>query len=737
MERTVRIQATRAMKVAWSIPYTRTTISKTFRDGEWSAPTISTGSFTFGVGDTFSNAVTMDLSSTSATGGAVALRLGRKRANASTTAWTNTLFTSAEAVEWLTIDKIATASTNPNTDTDRDGVLNVLEDRMGTKKEIRNSDGTGYADGDQINQQLLPSTVRFITSTRNSEYEFSPEDPRCPYHPANRIEMETDTPPESDVNDDLGARIGLEDGLHNRLAAGAPFPQTPPSSQGIPQLNEDGTSADLPSDPSATVGYTDKPDGNNTANSTEAADGNQRRVWLGIPEALSYDTTYNLIVTRTVTRQNGNGTPLISAPTATLITRTIPAGSTTTSASVELLAKKSPGGTAEHVTAQEKASLPGIEPDTGMAGVLGDTIPSINQGSSIKHFVTPKKLAGANDPADLKAGYVILKATGITAEQITPGHAKQTMLWDPNVGEAVPGEPLKWQVKRDALTGARHEVKIKMKTGGATAAQMNVWVVWSTCIVTPGTAQFVLDPVVPRYLITPTASTVWRFKFKILPADIIAPANTERPDLMGDRSGRHPPPGHKTRFVVEPSLGVADTAKLKWDVSRQQQVRILNPSLISQSDLQLCLEPDEWYASQPNANIVAVPYPSSHVEGNDDAEQVPRDEDTNPYIAVSGGGVGLDHAVGEMTSVDRPNFAVNNHLMSPFPQPDGKLFSIQSNFREFARVQLWDGSREGGAFWLRISDFHDWHHYLSAKFHVPPSEWRDNISRSGIGHPTP
>ena len=65
-----------------------------------------------------------------------------------------------------------------------------------------------------------------------------------------------------------------------------------------------------------------------------------------------------------------------------------------------------------------------IEPDANMAGVVGDVVKSAVAGSAIKHFVSPKK------STELAQDYVILKATGITADQITPGHASQVVEWD-------------------------------------------------------------------------------------------------------------------------------------------------------------------------------------------------------------------------------------------------------------------------------------------------------------------
>jgi hypothetical protein len=94
-----------------------------------------------------------------------------------------------------------------------------------------------------------------------------------------------------------------------------------------------------------------------------------------------------------------------------------------------------------------------IEPDSNMVGVLGDVVKSAKAGSTVKHFVTPKK------STELSQDYVELKAVGVTAQQITPGHANQIVEWDTAAGEAVRGEPLKWRVKRDAAN--KQEVKTK------------------------------------------------------------------------------------------------------------------------------------------------------------------------------------------------------------------------------------------------------------------------------------
>ena len=97
-----------------------------------------------------------------------------------------------------------------------------------------------------------------------------------------------------------------------------------------------------------------------------------------------------------------------------------------------------------------------------MAGVVGDVVKSAKAGSTVEHFVTPKK------SDDLNQEYVELKATGVDATQFD-----QMFTWE---GGEAGSAANKRKVKRDA-TG-KTEVKIKTKQGNTVAAQMNVWVVW-------------------------------------------------------------------------------------------------------------------------------------------------------------------------------------------------------------------------------------------------------------------
>ena len=69
----------------------------------------------------------------------------------------------------------------------------------------------------------------------------------------------------------------------------------------------------------------------------------------------------------------------------------------------------------------------------------------------------------------------------------------------------------------------------------------------------------------------------------------------------------------------------------------------------------------------------------------------------------------------------------------------GKTFNWEVNFKEFARVELWDGQRTKVAArthtWFRISDYCDWHFYFKSQWGT--SNWIDNSSATDVGHPNP
>ncbi len=62
---------------------------------------------------------------------------------------------------------------------------------------------------------------------------------------------------------------------------------------------------------------------------------------------------------------------------------------------------------------------------------------------------------------------------------------------------------------------------------------------------------------------------------------------------------------------------------------------------------------------------------------------------------------------------------------------------MEANFREFCRLEITDDLRSSGTFWFRISDYYEWHHYLSTDYDDTNSEWDDTGSNSDTGHPIP
>lgn len=324
---------------------------------------------------------------------------------------------------------------------------------------------------------------------------------------------------------------------------------------------------------------------------------------------------------------------------------------------------------------------------------------------------------------ELNQEYVILKAVGVTADQITDGNANQIVEWDKTVGEAFPGDPLKWRVKRDATN--KHEVKIKAKQGGTVAAQMNVWVIWSDIKQEQGDTEFLSVP-------NPNGGEVWRVKpeagkqkrfvFTIEPKSI-TDINADIPDLTGAASPQHLPPGASKPFYID-SQKMGDHAGYKWDASRQVKITVTNTDLIPTAELTKLWSPTVCAGQPVAAATTSVPFPTLDYEGNDD----PRfdngtDEDDDPYHAASGI-ADLQHAVGEITSSDSPSIPA----LDTWVTKGGMKLEFEFQFREFARVQLWDGKRSQGQFWFLISKFSDggWHHH--AKFESGINFWKNNGS---------
>jgi hypothetical protein len=167
-------------------------------------------------------------------------------------------------------------------------------------------------------------------------------------------------------------------------------------------------------------------------------------------------STSDASVTCLVVRRTRSSYPSSSAYTDAVVgtqTFTVPAGDTYSSSYISTAPSAPATGTAVGTF----LVAANIVPDSNMAGVIGDVVKSAKPGSSIKHFVTPKK------STELNQDYVILKADGVSAEQITPGHAKQLVEWEG--GEPVSGNPLKRRVPRAATGTGATEVKIRAKGG--------------------------------------------------------------------------------------------------------------------------------------------------------------------------------------------------------------------------------------------------------------------------------
>lgn len=361
----------------------------------------------------------------------------------------------------------------------------------------------------------------------------------------------------------------------------------------------------------------------------------------------------------------------------------------------------------------------GIEPEDGMAGVVGDVIKSAKPGSRVRHFVTPKK------SAELPQDYVELTAQGPTDTQFDA-----RLMWDG--GE--PGSAAnKRRVKRDA-TGMT-PVKIRTKKDGVVVDEMQVWVVWCDApTVTVGTAVFQQEKEVQIVLGVPTSvntgagfftSEPWQFKFAIRPSSICDLGNLERPDLSGPNRTR--PPGADKPYCMNltpENPRTADDATQKWDVSRQVELTLSNSGSIPKASLNerfgyiIC-------ANQPVANDTPVGFPTNPVEGNDDPEL--EDEGANPYQAVVSGF--LQHGIGELTSLDVPNLAAFKRWGAA-----GYHFGCNANFREFCRLEI-DGQTqtENAIKWFRISDYYEWHYRFSTDYDGSVSQWLDSSPGSNTG----
>ena len=369
-----------------------------------------------------------------------------------------------------------------------------------------------------------------------------------------------------------------------------------------------------------------------------------------------------------------------------------------------------------------------IAPDTNMAGVVGDVIKSATLGSVIRHVVTPRKTT------EVAQDYVVLTATGMSADQITPGNPNQIFAWDTTVGEAVPGAPLKWRVRRDIA--AKNPVKIRKTQDNSVASQMVVWVVWSDVTANPAEGYQFLSKTnasggIYGYAYSSSLMPIkyWRFRFAIVPVDMAVTANNaDIPNLMGGKITN--PPGADIPYYSNSELP-SDHADLKWDATRQVEVTVLNSDMILKNKF----PQTAIFANQTKAYDVPIHFPDSQVQGNDDpgAPNL-RDEDDNPYAQFSSY-PNLTHDIGQLSSSDRPEFTFLNSTGQ-----NGSSLAVIFNFREFARLNIVGPGTEQttGKGWYRISDPVLWHYVMAGLYGEFPTgcgmfRWVNSGSESATG----
>ncbi len=382
-----------------------------------------------------------------------------------------------------------------------------------------------------------------------------------------------------------------------------------------------------------------------------------------------------------------------------------------------------------------------------VSNVRGDLIPSVIPNSPEKHFVTPQWTE------EIYWDNVVLRANdfvGSGKDLITSGNPKQKFEWhfeckeDSQAGKVSDEDPTIFNVDRKKWKHAKVSIGPKGGTWATDTIKMHVWVVWTTCTPSGGVGEYYQadaqgqkvppngNSVKARWEVDTSATKtdatkLWKFTFKIEPKEIAI--DPERPKLDGQ--SRKPVPGKGKIHTISPTTGDGDTAALKWDVSRQYKVTVRNPGSISKTDLLVSI-PSEWAKNQPTAVDSPVGFPTDVVEGNDDSSSEYIDEDDNPYVANST--ATLSHAEGELTSIDGPRLGVFNSWGAT-----AQSYSCEINFVEFARLELWNGTRANGRFWFRISDETQgkWHHYLDATYDAAQSKWLNNQSSAKTGHPKP
>lgn len=529
---------------------------------------------------------------------------------------------------------VAPVSSGPLTDVDGDSVPDALEIALGTNPTSYSTANNGIGDSDAQVSGIRESYLTLVSHGRSLYYSGSDHGATTTFAGSYAFT----TTPQTDI-------IPGWPSLNAKLNAKG-FPTTPPSDW----LGLDTALARISRPPGTEycVGESDATPPAGSPSGCLHANLGHKRSWGLLSIAPVANTTLNLLRVTSRAAKPG-GTPVITTATVPLHFVT---GSRRSTDFIDLLPDfNSTNGE----TVKVSLLYPEIKPDANMAGVLGDNIPSAVPGSTIKHFVTPKK------STDLNQDYVILKASGMTTAQITPGHADQVLVWEviPSAnGQAVPGDPLRCRIKRDA-TG-KTEVKLKTKTGGTVLAQTQVWVVWATASPPVKTAIVQLRETVPIPGIKITGG--YDFTFTVQPLTIFSEA--ERPDF-GEKTVILP--GHDVNGKT-----LNEGANQPWDISRQVRGQYIGM---------------ESYGTRISlADKLPNIYPSNPIEGNDDSNR--QGETNTPQIND-----------GKLTSsdlVERSWADLNRPLSFDTPAVSWKL-----HFREFTRLQI-------GSKWYLVSDYQLW-----------------------------
>ncbi len=561
-------------------------------------------------------------------------------------------------------------------DDDADGLTNAQELALGTDPHIRDTDGDGFLDGedtDPTNPDKHPDPVTYIVvaTKRVSISDGSPtfsENFTSNCLP-NHAWTFTHLPEVTKLKQDLGLFLLPEDA------------QSPSLDNAEGDMSASGSITKLTSN-----------EGTYYTGHLEAA-----RVWLVHKPIEKFDVAQKFLK---ITTNVGPGITDPELTTPEEVTLTVPKGDTQ-SPPEELeptptaVVTDALLGTASSTVALVRVE---IEPDENMAGIVGDVVPSAKSGSTVTHFVTPKK------STDLPQEYVELRAKGMTAAAFNAKYR-----WE---GGEECAEGNKHKVKRDA-TG-KTVLKILTKKGNVVAAEMNVWVVWADSQ-DPVRREITTGNVIGRPISGDDALAFriaggYSFKFSIEPVDLFADHPAEKPELEDENTFKKvtiDPPGATMVHVLE-GVNLKLGANMKFDVSRRLRLKILNPNGIAKSWFPKVKGP--VFDGQPKMDVIVAEFPNDGKVGNDDPYTT--GQDNNPYLATRK--ENLAHGKGEISSTDIPNTYMFGEAGN-----EGDTYEMRAQFGEFARLLI-------GGNWYKISDYTNWK--LHMKFLHANFLWHNNGS---------